>query len=508
MKEGSFFKLIKPEKELVYLKNKPAVYWEKKGQDFALSILDYVSKTVPAYKKFLKNKKVNLNLVKNYDMFLGEIPSLGKEDYLKFYKYLDLFPNKSLNNAQTFSATSGSSGEPFFLPRGEEQDWQYEYISRIILKENFQVHKKKTLVVIGFGLGIWIGGIFTYKVFEKIASECDNLSIVPVGPNKESILSVIEKFGSYYDQVVLCGYPPFIKDLVDEAKLHKVDWKKYKVKLFTAAEGLSEEFREYLVKELSIKSPLTDITNIYGTVELGTMAYETPLSNLIKSILFKNKELIPVILNTLKIPTLAQYYPHHIHFETKDGDIIVSGFGSAIPLIKYKFPDKGEVIPFDEMVNRFKVQGIDLIKEARKAKILDLIQKVPFVSVFGRTDSAVMFVGIVVYPEYFKHVFFHENLTNHVTGKFTLETEYDADQNQTLWVHVELHSELEDSMSVVDEIQKLVFEALLETSTEYQYLYGGGGSDYKKKLLPKVKLYSKGHVEHFNNKGKHKWTKK
>jgi len=506
MKKTNFFKLTSPEKELVSLKEKSSTYWQKKGEDFAITFFQYASRSVPAYKVFLKKNKINSKKIKTYLDFLESIPAVTKTDYLKANNYLDLFPYKSLEQAQTFSATSGSSGEPFFLPRGEEQDWQYEYISRIILKENFQVHKKKTLIIIGFGLGIWIGGIFTYKSFEKIAQECSTVSIVPVGPNKETMLSVVKKFGHLYEQIILCGYPPFIKDLVDEAKKHNLDWGSYGIKLFTAAEGFSEEFREYLVKELHIKNPLTDITNIYGTVELGTMAYETPLSNLIKELVYQKKELIQPIFNNPHIPTVAQYYPHHIHFETKNNDIIVTGFGSAIPLIKYTFPDKGEVISFDTMIDRFKTFNIDLLSEAKKRKILHLVQKVPFVTVFGRTDAAVMFVGIVLYPEYIKPVFFDATIDKHVTGKFSLETRYDEDQNQTLLIHVELHENVQKNSSLEEQIQDLIFKTLLKTSTEYHYLYGGGDHVYKKKLLPKVILYEHGDKNYFNTQGKHKWT--
>ena len=45
-----------------------------------------------------------------------------------------------------------------------------------------------------------------------------------------------------YDQIILCGYPPFMKDVVDEAKDNGVNWKDFNIKMIFAAEAFSEEF--------------------------------------------------------------------------------------------------------------------------------------------------------------------------------------------------------------------------------------------------------------------------
>lgn len=509
MIDNIFLKKVDIRNEWLGLKNKPASYWEHLGEKVVMKLFDLGVNSIPAYKDYLKKKKIDISGVKSLEDFTEKIPTITKKGYLKKYKYQELFPTGTFYKAQTFSATSGSSGKPFFLPRGDLQDWQYEYIAETILVKNFNLKKKKTLAVIGFGLGIWIGGIFTYKVFDRISSKGYDLSIMPIGPNKKSILDAIKVFGKFYDHVILCGYPPFIKDLIDEGERKKIKWGNYNVKLYTAAEGVPEEFESYLIKKLKIKNRLTDITNIYGSVELGTMAYETPLSNLIKHIVRSKPKLSEKIFGREeKILTLAQYYPHHIYFESIKGKIVVTGAGSSIPLIRYEFPDIGDVIYFDDMLERFKKEGLDLMKIAKEKGIMDLVQNIPFVAVYGRSDRTVSFVGIIIYSEYVKPAFFHSSVEDFVTGKFVLEVEYNDNKDRVLIVNVELRDGVLPTKHLEKSLQKLVVKTLITTSTEYAYLYGGGSVEYKKKLLPQIKLYNKENSEYFAPGTKQRWIKR
>ncbi|MBI4272655.1 hypothetical protein HY621_02280, partial [Candidatus Uhrbacteria bacterium] len=190
---------------------KKAEYWEERGERMVMRLFRYVAKTVPAYQQLLRTHNIDPKKIKTVGDFKN-LPIIDKESYLRKFDFIDLFPNRDISQATTISATSGSTGEPFYFPRGEEQDLQYEYVAEQFLKNQFEIHRKKTLGIIGFGLGIWIGGIFTYKVFNKIASKGNRLTLAPVGPSKEHYLRMINKFGDMYDQIILMGYPPFIKD--------------------------------------------------------------------------------------------------------------------------------------------------------------------------------------------------------------------------------------------------------------------------------------------------------
>src|SRR3989344_841400 len=197
------------------LRTKDPGYWERKGEERIIKFANYVTGNVPAYRDFLSDKNIKIKKIDNINYF-KKLPLTGKNLYLKKYEYIDLFAKGGLDEITTISSTSGSTGHPFYFPRGEEQDSQYEFIAEVFLKNQFELDKKRTLAINGFGLGIWIGGIFTYKNLNKIASKGYRLAVAPVGTNKDIFLKTFKKNDGLFEQFIVMGYPPFIKDIRSE----------------------------------------------------------------------------------------------------------------------------------------------------------------------------------------------------------------------------------------------------------------------------------------------------
>ena len=505
MDKSDFFKIPKDiDGELEKLKTKPASFWEKKGEKTMLELFKYTYATVPAYKKFITKHKIIASDIKSIKDF-SLLPLITKDNYLRKYRYIDLFPEKKFFNATTFSATSGSTGEPFYFPRGQMHDSEYEYLAEIFLKNQFEIDKKKTLAIMGFALGVWIGGVFTYKILNKISEKGYDFTVMPVGTDREQFLSTVEKFGKFYDQVILMGYPPFIKDVLDEGKIRNIDWKKYKIKVLTAAEGYSERFRDYIARETEVKNRFKDIINMYGTVELGTMANETALGNLIRNIASDNKEVFNELFgDATNIPTLAQYYPHIIHFEEENGEIVASSFGSSIPLIRYSFSDLGGVIKFDDMIERLKKVGIDIKKEAKKYNIDKGIFKLPFVWLYSRSDLAVVFRGANIYPEEIRSALGNRNIARFVTGRFTMIRKEDKKLSQILEINVEMQKDLEESREISSKVQDAVINELRANNSEFNNEY----TSHPRKATPKIILHKFQSKRYFASQGKQKWVDK
>src|SRR5258708_2420056 len=244
MKDFKHFTPPKSVKDSIQkLKTKKPKYWETNGEKTAVKLANYALKNVPAYKKFINDKNIKLTKIRNIND-LKKLPLIDKKEYLQKYLFKDLFPKNGIDLVTTISSTSGSTGEPFYLPRGEEQDGQYEYVAEVFLTNQFEIDKNRTLGIIGFGLGIWIGGIFTYKNLNKISQKGYRLALAPIGTNKEIFLKSFVKMADLFDQVILMGYPPFIKSVIDEGINRKIDWRKYNLKIFVATEGFSEKFRD------------------------------------------------------------------------------------------------------------------------------------------------------------------------------------------------------------------------------------------------------------------------
>jgi phenylacetate-CoA ligase len=492
-------------KRLKELKTKPAFYWENLGKRYVDKLIRFTIDTTPAYRKFLKDNGLDYKKITGFK-HLEKLPIMDKNSYLRQYPYQELYPNKNLK-LKTISATSGSTGEPFYFIRGENLEKQYQYVAEIFMKNQWEIDKLNTLAVIGFGLGIWIGGLFTYTILENLIKNGYRLTILPIGTNKDLILKSIKRLYSFYDQVILMGYPPFIKDVGDEAKNYDIDFRKIKLRILNAAEGFSEEFRNYIAKNYDLENIINDNINIYGTVELGTMAHETAFANLIRRIAVEKDKVFKTIFpEANRIPTLAQYHPYIVYFEEKEGNIIASGHGESIPLIRYSFPDRGGVIKFDEMIKRLKSSGVDIFKEAEKWKIKDKILRLPFVYVYERKDFAVSLVGILIYPEYIRNALIKKDLQRYCTGKFSMLIEYDQKMNQKLVVHIELKKDVKSDKKIEDLAKKEIINSFLKNSTEYNHLYSTASEKYKKQLEPEIILHPYEDPTYFKPGIKQKWT--
>lgn len=493
------------DKRLRALKSKQPEYWLNLGKKQVDKLIKFTIRTTPAYRKFLKDNGVDYKKINGFEDF-SKLPVMDKNNYLRKYDYLSLFPYNDLYKTK-ISATSGSSGEPFYFPRSDVHDLKHIYTFEIFLKNQFEIDKRKSLVIIGFGLGIWIGGIINFKTFEFLSKKY-KISIIPIGVNKDLILKSINKYHEYFDQIILIGYPPFIKDIADEIKNNKkIFQKKLKFRIINAAEGFPEELREYFASSFKFENMFNDNTNIYGTIELNAMANETAFSNLIRHLAVEKDKVFKNIFREAKrTPTLAQYHPYIVWFEEKDGLILGTGYGNSIPLIKYSFPDIGGVIYFDDMIKRLKEVGVNIFKEAEKFKIKDKILKLPFVYVYERSDFAVSLVGINIYPEYIKKALLKSATQRYVTGKFSMQIIYSKSMNQKLEIHIELKKNIKPSKQIEQLIQKEVTKSLKEHSAEYNHLYSSGNTKYKKQIEPNIILHLYEDQRYFKTGIKQKWA--
>ncbi|MEK7116598.1 MAG: hypothetical protein AAB837_00330 [Patescibacteria group bacterium] len=491
-------------KDLETLKQKSASDWIREGEKMAINLFKKTKKEVVAYKKFLKEENLDGFQVKSILDF-KKISLTTKDNYLRKFSYQELFANGEVTSGTTISATSGSTGESFFFPRNESHDFLYERMSEIFMKNQFEIDNKKTLCIIGFGLGIWIGGIFTYKNFNKISQKGYNFTLIPVGPNKDLYLKSFKKFAPFYDQVILAGYPPFVKDILDTGLEYGISWPKYTIRILTAAEGYSEKFREYLAKKAGIKNILKDIINIYGTVEQGTIAHETSFANLIRHLASQNKKLFKKIFpRATNIPTLAQYYPQNIYFEEIKNMIVATGSGSSIPLVRYQYSDLGGVIEFEEMIKKIKECNIDIYKEAKKWKIEKTTMKLPFVYVYARSDFVIVFRGANIYPGEIRSILDDQMFSKYITGKFVMLKKENKSMDHSLEINVELKKGISSSNSFINKITSSIIENLRAVNSEFNDQYTHNPTKCTPIIIPRK--YNDENF--FSSAGKQKWIKK
>jgi phenylacetate-CoA ligase len=251
-------------------------------------------------------------------------------------------------------------------------------------------------------MGVWIGGLITYQAFKHISERGHPLTIITPGINKQEIFKAFVNLGKNFDQIILCGYPPFIKDIIDQAKDHGINLTSFNLRVIFAAESFSETFRDYVIQKIGGKDPYRTTMSIYGTADLGTMAFETPLCILLRRLALSNQVFSEKIFGQVaRLPTLVQYLPDYISFESENGVLYGTG-GTVLPLVRYDMGDNGGVLNYDQLLVLCSQSGINLTQEIKKAKIEDTLSQLPFVYVYERSDFSTKLYGAIIYPEYIK----------------------------------------------------------------------------------------------------------
>ncbi len=486
----------KTSKILKEYKKKPEKYWFSLRQKNILSWFHKMVKDIPAYGKFLKQHNFNPASVKSAED-LKLVPYINKKNYFQKFTIPELIGKKFQTEPFVFTSTSGSTGQPTYFLRDESLDWQYS-----ILAEMFMQNGKKgtTLFVDCFGMGVWIGGLITYQAFRYCSLRGYPLSIITPGVNKKEIFHSLENAAPYFDNVILAGYPPFIKDVIDEAKSEGINFSKLNTRLIFAAEAFTENFRQYLADKVHVKNIYIDTLNIYGSAELGAMAFETPATILIRKLALRHPKVYSQIFNSEKLPTLAQYNPMFVNFEEENREILISA-DAATPMVRYKIGDNGGTLRLSEIINAFAQHNIDLKSEAKKDGVE--LYELPFVYVYERTDLSTKLYGAIIYPEPIREALLDKRLSKYLTGKFTMITKFDNKQNEYLEINLETMPGLKSKGSLHNQCRDLIVESLLKKNAEYRNNYGS----MPHKVTPKILFWEYGHASHFGSGGKHKWTK-
>ncbi|MBU6388561.1 hypothetical protein KGQ72_01650 [Patescibacteria group bacterium] len=478
--------------------------WMRLRARNALTLFHDTAKRVPAYKAFLKEHEVRSEDIRTRDDF-EKLPATSKANYLKQYPLADLCWDGTLGRPAVFSSTSGSTGKPFYFQRLPNLEEEYSILAELFLGNGAHVPSQKnpTLVIVGFGMGVWIGGTLTYRAFDIASRRSYPVSILPAGVNKTEILKALHDLAPSFKQTIIIGYPPFVKDIIDEAEFEGINLKKLNIRLLFAAEAFSEHFRDYLAKKVGMKNVYRDTLNIYGTADIGAMAFETPTAILIRRLAMKNKKLYARIFgDTQKTPTLAQYNPAFVSFEAPDGEIVLTGY-SSVPLVRYAVGDRGGVYSFDELKALLAEAGINLAKEAKRRDVP--LYELPFVYVYERSDLATTLYGLQIYPEYLRDVMVSDFVQRFCTGKFQIVTKYDDKENQYLEINIEQKRGVDEvSEAFVKKAEVAIKTAFKEKSSEFREL----SSFVNDRPLFKLVFRASGDPEYFPSGIKQKWVKK
>lgn len=429
-----------------------------------LALFHEVAAEVPAYRRWLESHGVVAAEVRSLAEF-QRLPLLTRDNYLRIYALAERCRGGSLAGLEIIAMSSGSTGEPTPWPRGLVDELEIAARFEQVFFDNFDADRRSTLAVVCFPLGTWIGGMYTASCCRHLATKGYPLITVTPGNQKPEIYRVLAALAGQFEQVVLLGYPPFLKDVIDGGAAAGIDWHAMRLGLVLAGEVVSEDWRALMVERAGLDRPLYDIASLYGTADGGVLANETPLAAAIRGFLAREPEHARALFGAARLPTLAQYDPRSRYFEAHEGTLLFSG-DNGVPLVRYHISDQGGIVGYEEMLEFCRARGFDPVAEVRRQGERG-VHALPFVYVFGRSHFAVSFYGANVFPEMVAIGLEQPEVSAHVTGKFVMEVVADGDQGRELKIAVELAEGAQPPEGLAERVAAAIQASLRRLSSEF-----------------------------------------
>lgn len=204
-----------------------------------LELFRSVAREVPAYQRFLAQHAVDPAQIRDIVAF-RTLPATTKDNYYRPHPLPELCRHGVLDACDMVALSSGSTGEPAVWPRFISDELGTARRFEQVLGEGFEAASRRTLCVICFN---WVGGLYTLACCRQLAAKGYPLTVVAPGNNPGEILRAVRALGAHYEQRILCGYPPFLKDVVELGCAQGIDWSAPPTRLVLAGEVFSEEWR-------------------------------------------------------------------------------------------------------------------------------------------------------------------------------------------------------------------------------------------------------------------------
>jgi phenylacetate-CoA ligase len=378
-------------------------------------------RSVPAYRELVGEHPGTDVKPRGLDPDLTALPITTKANYVRRFSVEQRCRGGHLpERGAVIDESSGTSGVPNNWVRGPEERADVQKLLQVAVRS--ALGEGPLFVINAFALGPWATGM------NVTMSVVDIAVVKSVGPDVQKIENTLELFGPRY-RYLICGYPPFLKRLVDSAG---VDWEHYSCVAVVGGEGMSEALRSHLGRYF------VRVYSSYGASDLEiNLAGETDFSVALRQLLAKRPELggelsLPE-LGTL--PMVFQFNPLDYHIESSDeGELVISicRLKTASPKLRYDVGDLGRAVRYGGVVRALRALGMEPNELA--AEHLPL----PCMFVYGRADTTVAFYGCKVTPGDLEEVVYSLPELAALVDSFALVVDEDEQANALLTFAFEL----------------------------------------------------------------------
>jgi phenylacetate-CoA ligase len=376
---------------------------------------------VPGYAAFIAEHGGSVT-VHGLTPDFSAVPETTKENYVRLWTIEERCIDGRLpERGVVIDESSGTSGEPSNWVRGPEEREDGRKLLHLGVRN--VLGEKPFFVINAFALGPWATGMNLSMAIVDIAV------LKSTGPDVAKIANTLRTFGPRYHYLI-CGYPPFLKQLVDTAD---VDWGEYDCLAAVGGEGMSEALRTHLQRAFR------QVYSSFGASDLEiNIATENDFTIAFRQLLVERPELgrMLELPDQGSLPMVFQYNPLDYLVETNDaGELVITicRLDTTSPKIRYCIHDLGYVRRFPRV--HAALEALDVRPDELAPGWLDL----PLLFHYGRSDSTVAFYGANLAMADVQEVVVGLPALGDRVNAFALLLGEDDDANKTLEIAFELH---------------------------------------------------------------------
>ncbi len=482
-----------PREDLENFSKVPTETWLKIGEQKALENFHLASKAVPAYRDFLKKRKLNPEKIKTIEDF-KQLPLTTKDNYFRKYPLNMLVMGGDLGGATTIHSSSGSTGKSFYFPKSPIQDVNTYKGVELLYVYYFEIDKINTLLINCFGMGPWPAGEIVHTSTKMMGEKGLKISVISPGLHKDLFFAFFKDLASNFEQVLLAGYQSSLRDLVDEGERRGIKFKEHNIKILTGGEIFSEDWRTYMSKKLGFKNPYKSIASVLGTAETGVTSISTPFTDSLRIFLNENSSHINRLFTRKGLPSLTQYIPPARFVEIIKDEIVLTCLG-FVPLIRYNSRDYGQILHPKEVLTstpKSFQSRYDAYNEAYG------IPNLPILAIYGRSDGVITLYALNIYSDQITQILEMPKLKKSLTCRAIIEKLETSHAKPYLKLTLELKPGFTPLKKLRDSIQEITAAELAKLNSEYAHLL----SVYGNKVKPLIELKEYGSDDVVSKTGK------
>ncbi|WP_405180046.1 phenylacetate--CoA ligase family protein [Nocardia sp. NBC_01377] len=392
------------------------------------------------------------------------VPPMTKKDLAAAWPLSECVDGTS-ESAALVVASSGTSGTATFWPRGEKSFTDAEEHFDSLFRSQFGTDEHRTLVIVCFAMGTWTGGTYALLALLGLRLRGHRITVITPGVDLISAQTALTTLGPLFERIVIAGYPPYVRDLLDQATEPAL---RQDIRLLVGGEPTSEDWRDHVVELLGRREQPERVIAVYGASEIGFVGNETAFTIAVRRTARRDDALAAAVFGTDDSgaatglqPTLVEYDPQSCYIETEDGYLLFT-IGGTVPTVRYRVNDRGAVF-----------SGYDLARILGSAGHTDLAGAVRadswYLAMSGRTDVAASLYGANIYPDPVHAAIDHPAFATAITGKFVLSTTR-HEQREQLRIQVELRPEMVADETLAQRLSAAAADALSAANSEYRVL--------------------------------------